>query len=75
MKRRMLTLLELELFDTLFIWGDGRAFYADRIFFDGFGGIYSYLIVGLVAVWKSLEDKSVMLYERETMQAIRRTKS
>jgi len=51
----MLTLLELELFDTLLIWGDGRAFYTDRIFLDGLGGIDSYLIVGLISVWKSLK--------------------
>lgn len=50
----MLTLLELELFDTLLIRGNCRAFYSDGIFLDSFGGIDSHLIVGLISVWKSL---------------------
>ena len=40
-------LLELELFDTSFVWSNGRAFDADTIFYNGIGGVDGDLVVRL----------------------------
>lgn len=40
-------LLEVELLDAGFVWGDGRAFDADVVLEDGFRGVNGYLIVRL----------------------------
>lgn len=46
----MLTLLELELLDTRFIWGDGRTLDTNRVLLDSLCSVDSHLIVGLVSV-------------------------
>ena len=46
-------LLELELLDALFIWGDCRAFYTNRVLLDSLGSIERDLVVGLVTVWQT----------------------
>lgn len=46
-------LLELELVDTLLVWGDGRALDTNRVLLDSLGGIERDLVVGLVTVWQT----------------------
>jgi len=50
----MLTLLELELFHTLLIGGDGGALDGDRVLLGGLGRVDGDLVVGLVTVLQSL---------------------
>ena len=47
------TLLELELFHALLVWGDGSTLYTNRVFLDGLGGIEGHLVVGLVTVFQA----------------------
>lgn len=53
-----LTLLQLELLDTLLIGGDGRALDTNRVLLNSFGSIDCDLIVGLISVFKALVVKS-----------------
>ena len=46
-------LLELVLFNSCGVWGDGRAFYRDSVFLGRVRTVYGNLVVGLVAVLKS----------------------
>ncbi|KAI6763787.1 hypothetical protein HG530_007576 [Fusarium avenaceum] len=48
-----LTLLQLKLFDTSFIRGDGGTLDTDGVLLDSLGGINGDLIVGLVTVLKT----------------------
>src|SRR5689334_14943553 len=43
-------LFQLEFFNAVLIGGDGGAFDTDPVLPDGVGGIYGYLVIGLVAV-------------------------
>lgn len=52
------TLLELELLNTGFIWGDGGTLDTDRVLLDGLGGINGDLVVGLITI---LESEIVVL--------------
>lgn len=51
--RRQPHLLELELFYTLLIWGNGCALDTNRVLFDSLGGIERDLVVGLITVWQT----------------------
>ncbi len=52
-------LLEVELLDARFVGGDGRAFDADGVLLDGFGGVDGDLVVGFVAV----REAEVVVFE------------
>jgi hypothetical protein len=51
--------LEAELFHAGFVRRDGRAFHADAVMLDGFGGIDGDLVVGLVAFF----DREVVVFQ------------
>lgn len=53
-----LTLLQLELFDSLLIGSNGGTLDTDRVLLDGLGGVDGDLIIGLVTV---LEAEIVVL--------------
>jgi hypothetical protein len=53
----MLTLLQLELLDTGLIRSDGGALDTDTILLDGLSGLDCDLVIGLVTVLETLQEK------------------
>ncbi len=53
----MLTLFQLELLDTGLIRSDGGALDTDTILLDGLSGLDGDLVIGLVTVLETLQEK------------------